>query len=87
MLMRSVVFWVITRRRVVIIYHTTLCNNPEDHRFQNYMWISVSRGRQYEGSVSGCDTLYFDRRVLMFDRNLMLCRVDVRSALKLKAAG
>jgi hypothetical protein len=40
MLMKSVVIWVITRRRVVIIYlnyHTTPCNYPEDHRFH---WIS-----------------------------------------------
>jgi hypothetical protein len=31
----SVVFWVITRRRVVIIY-TTPCNNPEDRRFHQH---------------------------------------------------
>jgi hypothetical protein len=34
--LKSVVFWVITRRRVVIIYHTTPCNYPEDHRFHQY---------------------------------------------------
>jgi hypothetical protein len=33
---KSVVFWVITRRRVVIIYHTTLCNYPEDHRLHQH---------------------------------------------------
>jgi hypothetical protein len=37
MLMKSVVFWVITRRRVVIIYHTTLCNYPEDQRFHCFI--------------------------------------------------
>jgi hypothetical protein len=31
-----VVFWVITRRRVVIIYHTTPCNYPEDHRLHRH---------------------------------------------------
>jgi hypothetical protein len=34
--MKSVVFWVITRRRVVNNYHTTPRNNPEDHRFHQH---------------------------------------------------
>jgi hypothetical protein len=34
--LKSVVFWVITRRRVVINYNTTPCNYPEDHRFHQH---------------------------------------------------
>jgi hypothetical protein len=97
MLMKSVVFWVITRHRVVIIYrrfgttyrshphgsrfrvgkkaynieagkrsgvrmgpircpetsvnnyHTTPCNNPEDHRFQNQGMFMHSKPKGHEG--------------------------------------
>jgi hypothetical protein len=39
--MKSEVFWVITQRRVVIIYHTTLRNTPEDHRLHQHSGGSV----------------------------------------------
>jgi hypothetical protein len=36
--LKSVAFWVITWRLVVKVnnYHTTPCNNPEDHRFYQH---------------------------------------------------
>jgi hypothetical protein len=34
--MKSSVFWGITRRRVVIVYHTTPRNNPEDRRVHQH---------------------------------------------------
>jgi hypothetical protein len=34
MLMKSVLFWDITQDRLVIVYHTTLRNIPEERRSQ-----------------------------------------------------
>jgi hypothetical protein len=62
--MKSVVFWVITRRRVGIgkercpetsvnNYHTTLCNNPEDHRFHQHRGGSL---KSWTCMVSGAKT-------------------------------
>jgi hypothetical protein len=39
-----VVFWIVTRRRVVNNYHTTPCNNPEDHRFHQHRGGSLKSG-------------------------------------------
>ena len=49
--LKSMVFWVITRRRVVIIllnnYHTTPCNKTEDHRFHEHRGGSLKYSRLF----------------------------------------
>jgi hypothetical protein len=47
--MKSVVFWVITQRRVVINYHKTPYNYPEDHRFNQHRGGSLKS--RYLGMV------------------------------------
>ena len=62
--MKSVGFWVITRRHVVNNYHTTPCNYPEDHRFHQHRGGSL-KSRLFYASF-WCRAKFCAHRIIKF---------------------